>query len=213
VTLGELEMPGSALDPVDQPPRGGSSDRAHGSEHRGGDRRRDDRGYGNVDCNRSYDDDRGYSRKEEGGYKNRNGHGYSNPSSGRGYDDRKDRRDNDGGGYRDDQWQRGHGGRAQHAAPLLSEGDLYEEVRRRERETVTSSSRNVNSRRPPGTKTSLMGSSYDGNRRTESPPRARARERTPRPAPSETAPAQKKRTAEDYAAIQEKKRKLMAKYG
>jgi len=91
------------------------------------------------------------------------------------------------------------------------ERDLYEEVRRRERETVTADKRWA--RRPPTTKTMLSQQQRHSvqddvpSRRSKPPPA------NPAAQPDVAAPAPKKRTAEELAAIAEKKRKLMAKYG
>jgi len=119
-------------------------------------------------------------------------------------------------------------------------GDLYEEVRRRERDTVTKSS-NRAYHRPPSAKESLMGSSgssdrrgrghdrdnsYRNNDHHSSYDRSRHQERshpssqheaegasTNSTARSQASEPPKKRSPEEIAAIQAKKRKLMAKYG
>jgi pre-mRNA-splicing factor 38B len=185
VTLGEMEMLGSNLDAA--PERGGHAGRGGYS-----DRPRDDnRGYG--DRGRGYgrdrgDGDRGYDSHRRDDHRR-------GPDSGR-------------GGRPSDRWERGSGGRP--AAALPSEHDLYEEVRRRERDTVTANGR----RRPPSTKSSLSGHSNDRQRHSPSPaaPRGAPKERSPPPSDS-SGPAPRKRTAEETSAIQDKKRRLMAKYG
>ena len=100
--------------------------------------------------------------------------------------------------------------------------DLYDEVRRRDRETVTASKGWA--RQPASTKSMLASSSR--RHRTfvqdEMPPR----KRQPHPAdrnargvpetkndPKFKPPEPKKRSAEELAAIAEKKRRLQAKYG
>ena len=206
VTLGEMEMPGSHIDAplTNEPCRGGfSSDRAGGYDRGSGDNwRGGDRGSGS----RRYDD-RGHGRNDGNGNR-----GY-NRSNDRGYNDHRDknyhsRRDQENGRDYGGRWQRG----VRPVAALPSEDDLYEEVRRRERETVTSGSRNAISRRPPSTKTSLLSNSGDTPRRSASP-QTRPSHREKSPPPADRAVPQKKRTAEELAAIQQKKRRLMAKYG
>jgi pre-mRNA-splicing factor 38B len=196
VTLGEMEMLGSNLEdthrPAAAPERGGHADRGGYS-----DRPRDNgRGYG--DRGRGYgrdrgDGDRGYDSHRRDDHRR-------GPDSGR-------------GGQPSDRWERGSG---RPAAALPSEHDLYEEVRRRERETVTANGRRDVARRPPSTKSSLSGHSHDRQRHSPSPAAPRdaptGRERPPPPSES-SAPAQRKRTAEETAVIQDKKRRLMAKYG
>lgn len=101
--------------------------------------------------------------------------------------------------------------------------DLYDEVRKRERDTVTASGRDYYSR-PPTTKKSLAAPSGrapppDRSRRpgrSPSPPRAERRrvnqgEREDDKVQQKSPP--RKRTPEEVAAVQAKKRKLMAKYG
>ena len=228
VTLGEMEMPGSTTELDNEPPsRGGFSDKTLDSGYGGIERRRDDLRYG--DRGRGYDN-RGYGRRDDRGYdrnddrdvwnrRNNDSRGYKGRNDDRGrYNPRDYDRGRDGErgrNYEDDRWGRGYtqGGRST-AAALPSEDDLYEEVRRRERETVTSNSRNAISRRPPSTKTSLLAKSGDAPRRSGShPPRVPPGEKKSPPLRTEIAPVPKKRTAEEIAAIQEKKRRLMAKYG
>lgn len=118
--------------------------------------------------------------------------------------------------------------------------DLYEEVRRREREQVAASSRGSWSRRPPSTKESLSShhpyhqrASNDSERvhvrrdehqrdtsqrdhyqhRPKLPPDSTAAAPAGRPPAAAAVGSLKKRTAEELATIADKKRKLMAKYG
>ena len=146
----------------------------------------------------------------------------SGPSNDNMYDDRERSDWNRGGN--NGQRSRGHG-----------PGELYEEIRRRERETVTSSGNRAH-RRPPSAKQSLIGSSgasgrrgrgddwdssYRKNDRHSSYDRSHNQEYShpgsQRPAksnaPSQASDPPKKRSPEEIAAIQAKKQKLMAKYG
>jgi len=120
--------------------------------------------------------------------------------------------------------------------------DAYEEVRRREQNSVTASGRDYH-RRPPTTKDSLAaptsnrGSSSDRGRHLSSSPSRGGGEGTSRRGYNQShtnknttekrepngkpqvarekvpPPAQLKRTAEETASTREKKRKLLAKYG
>ena len=132
-------------------------------------------------------------------------------NDGRGGDVRsRDRnRSDDRRGYND----RGNGGQP----------DLYDEVRQRERERATGSGSNAAYRRPPSAKAGLAPSGrndYSGDSRSRyhshRPHLGSSRDaerQAPAAAPAEPAAAPKKRSPEEVAAIQEKKRKLMAKYG
>ena len=108
------------------------------------------------------------------------------------------------------------------AKDRLREDDLYDEVRRRDRENVTASKGWA--RKPASTKSMLSQTS--GTRkhslqdefpeRKRPPPGSERHDRGGPPPPREPnfkPPAPKKRTAEEMAAIAEKKRKLQAKYG
>lgn len=210
VSLGKMEMPGSNTD--EPPRRGGFSDRGSDRRGYGSDKRKDDQGYHNSDRRKGYaDSDRGYNN-------------YSRDD--RGYSNRRDTfrdRDSDRRSYDDDRWDRGgqqsrDRDRPEYGATAVpNEDDLYEEVRRRERETVTTSSRASVSRRSQSAETSLVTSSSHGRpQRAPSPPprkRSQSRDDARPPTQSGAAPAPRKRTAEELAAIQGKKRKLMAKYG
>eukprot|EP00980_Cylindrotheca_fusiformis_P028864 scaffold22661_cov200-Cylindrotheca_fusiformis.AAC.3 len=199
VLLGEMEMPGVASDePIK---RGGFTDRE--SSRRGcvHDTRTGDRGYPQSDGKRGH------------GYRDR---GYNNLSrDNRGYDDgrnayrgrgRDKRRNGDGHRDWDGQTQRRWDRPRGVAEGLPSEDDLYEEVRRRERETVTTS----RSRGPP--KDRIAPSLPRDVPRSQSHRSSRGYGMPPPPQNS-TADVPRKRTGEELRAIQEKKRKLMAKYG
>jgi pre-mRNA-splicing factor 38B len=197
VTLGEMEMMGVSLDRGDKElNRGGygEGDRSLVSD------RSSNNAYRTGDRHRVYSD-RGYDR----GHSNSGDRGYADKAYGR--------------GYQDDRWQQGNGGPP---PPAVSEADLYEEVRRRERETVTSSSRNAIARRPPSTKASLSAIGDMPAKRPRSP------ESYHRPAPPQrhdgafppttmdssiVAPSAREKAPEDLAAIRAKKQKLLAKYG
>eukprot|EP00531_Pseudo-nitzschia_arenysensis_P004373 CAMPEP_0116135870 /NCGR_PEP_ID=MMETSP0329-20121206/11423_1 /TAXON_ID=697910 /ORGANISM="Pseudo-nitzschia arenysensis, Strain B593" /LENGTH=516 /DNA_ID=CAMNT_0003630703 /DNA_START=7 /DNA_END=1557 /DNA_ORIENTATION=- len=225
VTLGEMEIMGAKLDSVKQKPA--SDDRGYG---------RSDRNRGGYDRGRGYDRgsdrgyDRGYNRRDNDrrGYNSNGGYnddrGRRGNDSRRGYDDRDHRdRGRDNGprrGYddrdyrRDNGSRRGYGdsGHSQSSKALPSSDDLYEEVRRRERETAQSSRPSSNKR-----------NDYHRNNRHDSAPSRDSShrqdsyrsEKRPSPPPSQpkAAPAEKKRSAEEMAAQQEKRRKLMARYG
>ncbi len=203
VTLGEMEMIGVSLNLLsDQPQRGGCDERLHElasfkekgqDDHFGTGRREHAVGYG----------DRGY------GQRNHN-------SRGRGYRDHES--DNQKWDHREDALQRDNSRPSSTAASLTTEAELYEEVRRRERDTVASSSRNAIARRPPTTKASLsLGSREAASRRMHSTdaPLQTTRKEPESPLSgnlSAGATPVKKRTSEEMAMIEAKKRKLMAKY-
>jgi pre-mRNA-splicing factor 38B len=95
--------------------------------------------------------------------------------------------------------------------------DLYDEVRQRDRETVTASKGWA--RRPPPSNNMLSQSSaprrhqlHDDMPSRKPPPTQSSREQKTAE-PKFQPPAPKKRSAEEMAAIAEKKRKLAAKYG
>lgn len=108
--------------------------------------------------------------------------------------------------------------------------DLYDEVRKREHDRVTAKGRNAVAQRPLSAKASLAGPKrgrgYGDNfdrppRRHDPAEKDDAKNPSDSDAPPPTSDAaavpppveQKKRSAQEIAAIQEKKRKLMAKYG
>ena len=244
VTLGEMEMPGASLENTnhhhhhhhqdsklhrrasrdDEEQNGGNGpstmtrnstlERGYGGAYRSDDRLRDyqDRRY---DRGRGYDEVNDRAKTE---YDNDRGGG----SSARDYNNSRSRRGQGREGNGGGRWERGGGSRSTAAstAPAIpQELDLYEEVRRRERETVLASGRNAVARRPPSTKTSLLAPSQDRHRRTPSPsppplpppPPSTAGHAPPPPSSDEVAP--RKRSAEEIAAMEAKKRKLLAKYG
>lgn len=227
VTLGEMEMMGSNLDSVNTNSNSANRDerRGYGGHEgkrggydrdigRGGSRSNDRRGYSN----------RGYSDEPRRGYQNADDRRGRDSDNRRGYHDRDDpwKRDNDN--------RRGYGqnDRYSHSSgpALPSNDDLYEEVRRRERANVTARGNQSVARRPPSAKASMtVPASYKSSReksrnnphppsdhgyspnpeRGYSQPASSAAETVAAPAP--------KRSPEEIAAQQEKKRKLMAKYG
>jgi len=209
VTLGEMEMRGAALDSVKKelPVRGGGN-------HQSSQQKYDDM-RGRTDQPR----DRGYDRAEPSDYDRR---GYTNSdSSDRRYYERGDNESRRG--YAASRYDDAN---SRSATALPSDDDLYEEVRRRERANVTARGNQPVARRPPSAKASLTGPyrrTAQGSSINPHPPPARAptyQERKPShstPAPasldSSSQSAPKKRSAEEIAAVQDKKRKLMAKYG
>jgi pre-mRNA-splicing factor 38B len=209
VTLGEMEMRGAALDSVKKelPVRGGGN-------HQSSQQKYDDM-RGRTDQPR----DRGYDRAEPSDYDRR---GYTNSdSSDRRYYERGDNESRRG--YAASRYDDAN---SRSATALPSDDDLYEEVRRRERANVTARGNQPVARRPPSAKASLTGPyrrTAQGSSINPHPPPARAptyQERKPShstPAPasldSSSQSALKKRSAEEIAAVQDKKRKLMAKYG
>ncbi|KAL7576676.1 hypothetical protein ACA910_005604 [Epithemia clementina (nom. ined.)] len=124
-----------------------------------------------------------------------------------------------------------------------AEVDLYDEVRRRERDTATAANKGGWARRPPTTKNALSSQTQRGRhsvqddeahvnqRNHHSHSSSFSKQQRPREAahgdhddrkpssqcPNEPddagAPTSRKRSAEEVAAIQQKKRNLMAKYG
>jgi pre-mRNA-splicing factor 38B len=198
VSLGEMEMMGASLDrTTSEPTRGGYAGRDHllGAADRSVNR-------AHREGDRNTYTDRGYNTA-----------GSHSSSRDRGYVDRgRDR------GYQDDRWQRERRGPP---PPAVSEAELYEEVRRRERETVTSSSRNAVARRPPSTKVSLSASANSTNKRSRSPERFQRQPPQPRhegalphdAAHPPPAPSNREKDPDELAAIRAKKQKLLAKYG
>lgn len=163
------------------------------------------------------------SRNDNRGYASRgNDHGKDRR---RGYEERGGR--DSGSRERDshdgEEWR----GSARASGGAYPPNDLYEEVRRRERETVTTSGRNGAMRRPPSTRSSMASSNQDShvhdrqrddyrtNSRSPSTGRVPSQSRSSRstsktPPPS---PPPRKRTSDEVAANQAKKQKLLAKYG
>ena len=189
VTLGELDMPGGSGSSVSH--RGRPAGRGKYSDSRLG---RDDR------------------------HDNRRGDSYDQRDGGsRGHDRR---RGYERGQYRrDERWERDSRdrkrsrSRERNVKPPL-EMDLMEEVRRQEREKSLSQGKSYASR-PPSTKESLSGAGGRGPPADDD--RAHGGHPHHRPAPEQDmkpdASPPKKKSPEELAAIQEKKRKLLAKYG
>jgi pre-mRNA-splicing factor 38B len=214
VSLGEMEMCGVALEEGDDSRtkrtvasssfRGGSTDTSEGRPPR--------RGYEKSDGGRDWKDGpRIHSRGDGGrGHQDR----YESESSFR------DRGNRGRGGGNGPTGPSSASNGSSSARILASENDLYEEVRRRERDNVMASGKHSTAHRraPPG-KARLEAPSYGDSGRTRSPilpdlPQAGTSTEGREPNPDEAhGQFAKKRSAEEMAAIQEKKRKLMAKYG
>jgi len=239
VTLGEMEMMGVALDSDntnkvsasrDDQRGDGSYDRSHGGRSRDYDKG------GHRDYERKSYSDRGYRDEVDRrrgrveprrGYHSNDDHGRRHDSSRRGYSDGDDR------WKRDSDSRRGYGrdDRSSRSGPALpSSDDLYEEVRRRERANVTARGNQAVARRPRSAKSSPSAPApYKSSRQgsTNHPPadanrgysssqeRIRSNIAPLGSVASESAPppAEKKRSLDEIAAQQEKRRKLMAKYG
>jgi pre-mRNA-splicing factor 38B len=215
VSVGEMEMPGMASGLLKEPRRDGPADeRRQAPAGRRDERGYEDRGrgYGNKDFDRN--DDRGY-----GGRNNDRGYGSHSRDRGHGDGDGGNLRGREpvGRGRDDRRWERGNSnsGRSSHvSAALPTQDELYEEVRRRERETVTANKRSAVSRRPPTMKSQLE-LPREGRRRSASPENfvPKGNRTSSQVASYDDAPEQRKRSADEIAAIQDKKRRLMAKYG
>jgi pre-mRNA-splicing factor 38B len=114
-----------------------------------------------------------------------------------------------GAGGRSDHHQSSQrGDRGGRGGTVPSDRHLYDEVRRRERDTVTAD--RAWARRPPSAKTSLSQTTT-----SRSHSRIQDNDFRPKVPPAATAPKAPppKRTSEEHAAIADKKRKLAAKYG
>lgn len=184
VSLGDMDMPD-----------GGDSRRGGGG--------RDDRGsYRKRD---RYDDDEGWRRGES----SRSRYDDRGRSS-RGYDDhRSSHRRGDRG---NDRWEgRGYsrGGRERSRS---RERDLMEEVRRREREQSTAKGK-AYAARPLTTKNSMATKVRKTYHDEPAAQRVEAHHRRKDPPKEEEVPSRREKTPEELAAIAEKKRRLMAKYG
>jgi pre-mRNA-splicing factor 38B len=210
VSLGEMEMRGVALDSVKKElpvSRGGGN-------HQSSQQKYDD-----MRGRTAQPRDRGYGRAGPSDYDRR---GYTNSdSSDRRYYERGDNESRRG--YAASRYDDAN---SRSATALPSDDDLYEEVRKRERANVTTRGNQPVARRTPSAKASLTGPhrrTVQGSSINPHPPPPRAptyQEGTPShsaPAPasldSSSKSAPKKRSAEEIAAVQDKKRKLMAKYG
>jgi pre-mRNA-splicing factor 38B len=144
-----------------------------------------------------------------------------NEDSRRGYDRRDDRRGGSHGRDRSRGYERGRHRRddrkRSRSREPSSERDLMEEVLRREREKSLSHGKSYASR-PASTKASLeSGAGRSSSLHPDHDDKASARQQQQRPPPpreeKEAEKVPKKKSPEELAAIQEKKRKLMAKYG
>jgi pre-mRNA-splicing factor 38B len=205
VSLGEVDLPGTHAAGAEAVGEGKS-------EPGGGGYSRNDPG-----CGRGYDD---YNRDRDW-----RGRGYGDDFR-RGRDDRyaaNRRRDYDGDRFRD-----GHRGsdyrrddprrersrsRDREKSREEEERELLEEVKRREREKSAAKGK-AYAARPSGFRgvnaDDSVGGKHDIQDKRAPPPKAKREESAaspPRPAPVV------KKSAADLAAIEEKKRKLMAKYG
>jgi pre-mRNA-splicing factor 38B len=207
VSLGEMEMCGVSLDdesfkttkPLTSY-RGGSEGRSrHEVENRGRDR----------DHDRDRNDK--YSRDEIHNRPHNNSSGF--PNRGNREESWSNRGGRNGSPGASSSF-RGSVGGGQH---LATESDLYEEVRRRERNIVIASGNHAIARRTPTTSARFEVPTYRDTERRRSPLPAdiaiTSDTRQDLNPPDSHAPAAKKRSAEEFAAIQEKKRKLIAKYG
>ena len=214
VTLGEVDLPGS--NDLKRPPveRGGGYDGRNEREYARDDR---DRGRGYNDRGRGYDDYRGRGRDDR--YDPRDARGSSrgyNDDRGRGYDNRGRDRDR-----RERSRSRDRGDNNLNDA-RREEQELMEEVLRRERDKTAAKGRDYAAR--PSTFKDSLGTGMQSRHLTQdSNPRprgnnnegrakssaARANDNDSKPAASPVV----KKTAAELAAIEEKKRKLMARYG
>lgn len=100
------------------------------------------------------------------------------------------------------------------------EHSLYDEVRRAEQEKVASSDKGHWARRPPSTKSNLASkgtqSVHDEINKPKHRPAVVSSTNTPNEhgtSPTPPVPPPRKRTSEEIAAIEEKKRKLLSRYG
>lgn len=199
VSLGEVDLPGT---------HAAGEGVCVGSDDRGAESYRDERPMG-----RGYDGyDRGYDRR---------GH----DARGRGYDD-DSRRGRDEGyrgrgpDYRRDEPRRDRQGYSSaNNAPRnkscdQEERELMDEVLRREREKSAAKGR-AYAARPGGFRgvnaDDSTGGKHDIQDKWAHPPKAKIENATA--ADASPVPAPKKRTAAELAAIEEKKRKLAARYG
>jgi len=225
--LGEMEMIGANLDSVNK--------ERPGKEKKHRDYRMDfdknpDRGYRRND--RKDSDRRGYPNA---GQYERNDSRRVDDGSRRGYHSaggyrrdnmpRRGYQDADHRSRQDNSSHRGYNDRyssSRKALPLPSSDDLYEEVRRRERETVTTSGKQGAGHKRQSESASLTGSqrkNHDGyNSSRDSFSRDKnqgnvSRDNSKPMSGAEPTSTVKKRSAKDIATQQEKKRKLMTKYG
>lgn len=191
VSLGEVDLPGSHAVGEgiggDERGPGGYGDEKHvGRGYDDYNRGRDDRG-------RGYDDRRG---RDDGYYA-------------RGRDDGYRGRDNEH--RRDDSRSERHG----HKTREQEERELMDEVLRREREKSAAKGRDF-AARPTGFRgvnaDDSVGGKHDIQDKWAPPPKSTYEKDAAANSPP-PAPAPRKRTAAELAAIEEKKRKLAARYG
>lgn len=217
VTLGEMDLPGThttdtSLD-TNESGRGGEGVRSNYSENFArDDRRSDHRG--------------GYNRDGRGDYSNR-----GRCDDYRGRDSRRDHHDYRGGGGGNSHGQRGYGDRREFdhnrrersRSRDRNEKDLMEEVMRREREKSAAKGRRDYASRPAafrGESDERIQSRHMDRDGSSSDWRQQKREAKPKVDEAKANESQKpaaapvrEKTAAELAAIQEKKRKLMARYG
>ena len=211
VTLGEIDLPGTNNSKPPAVERGGRSD---GYDRRGErDYPRDDR-----DRGRGYGHGRGDDRDRGKGYPDDNrGRGYDNYQQDDRYDPRHQRRERSR--------SRDRGNNLNDAR--REEEELMDEVLRRERDKTAAKGRSYAAR--PATFKDSLGSpgmqskhmdrdaNWKPRRNQESKPQVERRDESkdskPAAAAAAAPPPPPKKTAAELAAIQEKKRKLMSKYG
>jgi pre-mRNA-splicing factor 38B len=198
VTLGEMDMPEGAAGAGAGSHRGwpeGRGDAASGHERRGSgyDRYDDRRGHRGGDL----EGGRSYAKRDEGGRYER--------------DRPRDKWDRD-------RYRGRERSRERDSKPIASEKDLMEEVIHQDRERSLANGRSYASR-PPTAEASLSsaGSGYK-NTPSAQPPDDRGRGRPDDQLSSSEVDKKpdavpKRKTAEEMAAVLEKKRRLMAKYG
>jgi len=231
VTLGEMEMLGFPLDSMHKEKSTGEEKQGQGKYDRNRHSHHDrsiDRGYHRID--RKDDERRGYSNaryndrvdsrigdnKSRRGYHNEDGHRRRDNEPCRGYHDVD---------YRD---RREIGSRREHVDSYSSSqlpycDHLYEEVRRQERANVIAQGGKAVARKPKSTNASLAGdqrtnrhdstNSHASSSRHKSPYEERKSSRLILPLSEAPESTGEKRSAKDVLAQQEKKQKLMAKYG
>jgi len=169
---------------------------------------------------------RDYDDRHRGRGRSSGGYGHDREYGGRREDDRwrRDRFDRDEMS-RNNERSRSRS-RDRHGG---GERDLLEEVRRRDREAAAAKGRDY-ARRPPSVKKGLegvggssSGKTHDYRTDPDSGPRRSVPHERPRGDPTHAAassgtneqprPEKREKTPEEIAAVQEKKRKLMSKYG
>ena len=237
VSLGEIDMPDSSR-PGDRRNGGGNNDRRDQYNHqnkrhmdRGRDRldgRNNDQGRnhhmnGNNYPPQNYRDQRDSNNDPRNYHMNRNNNsrGYASQhqhSSSGDYD--RNTRNNHRSRSRSRDRPPQQYSRSGNSTGISSSDDLMEEVKRREREKVSAQGRDYASR-PASLKQSISTNTSSGNGNSHSykndsyrEPRKRElpRKEDSKKVPPSQSPV-KHKTTEDLASTEEKKRKLMAKYG